>query len=94
MNKDLFVGTNNVLLGLSVKALEEWAVAHDQPAYRGRQLHDWLYNKGVDNLESITVLPKVWRQSLLEDGFRVGRLKEINRAVSKDSTIKLLLYVK
>lgn len=85
------IGTNKVLLGLSANDLEDWAVAQGQPAFRGRQIHDWLYNKGVDNLELITVLPKTWRNSLLEDGFRVGHLNEIRREVALDSTIKLLL---
>jgi 23S rRNA (adenine2503-C2)-methyltransferase len=41
-------------------------VAQGQPAYRGRQLHDWLYNRGARSLEAITVLPKAWRASLLQ----------------------------
>ncbi len=91
MNKDLLVVPKNVLIGRSAKELEEWAISQGEPAFRGRQLHHWLYTKGTENLEAITVLPKAWRKSLLEDGYQVGRLKEIKRLVSLDSTIKLLL---
>ncbi|HJL69018.1 MAG TPA: 23S rRNA (adenine(2503)-C(2))-methyltransferase RlmN, partial [Prochlorococcaceae cyanobacterium Gl_MAG_24] len=35
-------GGHQVLLGRSAAQLEEWAVAEGQPAFRGRQLHDWL----------------------------------------------------
>jgi len=52
------------LLGLGLSELEAWAQAQGQPAFRGRQLHDWLYARGARSLESITVFPKAWRQRL------------------------------
>ena len=54
------------LLGLGVAELEAWAQDKGQPDFRGRQLHDWLYNRGARSLEAITVLPKAWRQRLGE----------------------------
>jgi 23S rRNA (adenine2503-C2)-methyltransferase len=54
------------LLGLGVAELEAWAESQGQPAFRGRQLHDWLYNRGARSLEAISVLPKAWRQRLQE----------------------------
>jgi len=54
------------LLGLGLAELEAWAQAQGQPAFRGRQLHDWLYNRGARSLEAISVLPKAWRQRLQE----------------------------
>ena len=80
-----------MLLGRSAAELESWAVAQGQKPFRGRQLHDWLYAKGARSLEEITVLPKVWRESLKEDGVEVGRLKEVHRSVAADATTKLLL---
>ncbi len=82
---------NQVLLGLSILQLERWAVQQGQPAFRGRQLHDWLYAKGVADLEEITVLPKSWRSELKEQGIKVGRLQQIKSVVATDSTNKLLL---
>ena len=52
------------LLGLGLSELEAWAQAQGQPAFRGRQLHDWLYARGARSLEAITVFPKAWRQRL------------------------------
>jgi 23S rRNA (adenine2503-C2)-methyltransferase len=81
----------STLLGRSKSELEEWAVAQGHPAFRGRQLHDWLYAKGARDLQGITVLPKAWRASLQEEGVSVGRLHEQERWVAADATTKLLL---
>jgi len=87
----LLVGDQFVLLGRSESELEAFAVDLGEPAFRGRQIYDWLYNKGVKNLDAITVLPKAWRTYLKERGVIVGRLKEVKRLVSSDATTKLLL---
>ena len=84
-------GGNQALLGCSATELESWAVAEGQPAFRGRQLHDWLYTKGARSFEAITVLPKSWRLSLQQRGITIGRLLEVNRAVAVDDTTKFLL---
>ena len=84
-------GGNQALLGCSATELERWAVAEGQPAFRGRQLHDWLYTKGARSFDAITVLPKSWRLSLQQRGITIGRLLEVNRAVAVDDTTKLLL---
>ncbi|ABM77193.1 23S rRNA (adenine(2503)-C(2))-methyltransferase RlmN [Prochlorococcus marinus] len=84
-------GGNQALLGCSATELESWAVAEGQPAFRGRQLHDWLYAKGARSFDAITVLPKSWRISLQQRGLTIGRLLEVNRAVAVDDTTKLLL---
>jgi 23S rRNA (adenine2503-C2)-methyltransferase len=52
------------LLGQGLQHLEAWAQAHGQPAFRGRQLHQWIYDRGARDLAEITVLPKAWRQAL------------------------------
>ena len=49
------------LLGMGRPALEAWAQAHGQAAFRGRQLHDWLYAKGARSLDQVSVLPKAFR---------------------------------
>ena len=82
---------SQALLGQSSTELVDWVVSQGQPAFRGRQLHDWLYQKGARSLETITVLPKAWRAALLANGVSVGRLREIHRSISADETTKLLL---
>ena len=81
----------SILLGLSLSELEQWAIDNGQPAFRGRQLYEWLYGRGIKKLEAITVLPKQWRNDLITQGVIVGRLQEVERQVSKDATTKLLL---
>ena len=82
---------STTLLGRSAADLEQWAVAQGQSAFRGRQLHDWLYAKGARELSGITVLPKAWRSTLQDQGVVIGRLQEQLRSVASDATTKLLL---
>ncbi|QNI74460.1 23S rRNA (adenine(2503)-C(2))-methyltransferase RlmN [Synechococcus sp. NOUM97013] len=82
---------SKALLGCSAAELEDWVVSQGQKAFRGRQLHDWLYAKGARSLDDITVLPKAWRSSLRDEGVTIGRLKEVHRSVASDATTKLLL---
>jgi 23S rRNA (adenine2503-C2)-methyltransferase len=93
------------LLGHGVAELEAWAQTQGQPAFRGRQLHDWLYNRGARSLAAITVLPKAWRQQLHhlpvagvqpagdpEPGrCLLGRSQLLHRSDARDGTTKLLL---
>ena len=84
------------LLGLGQAELEAWARDQGQAAFRGRQLHDWLYAKGARSLEAISVLPKAWRQALIQatppGAFDwSGRSRELHRSVAQDGTTKLLL---
>ena len=85
------VEEKGVLLGLSIQELEQWALAQGEKAFRGRQVYEWVYKKGVKNLNEISVLPKSWRQTLGEQGIAIGRLREVNKLVSRDATTKLLL---
>ena len=57
------------LLGLSSEDLEEFARQEGEKAFRGRQIHEWIYQRGAKSLDSITVLPKKWRDSLESKGF-------------------------
>tara|TARA_Y100001968_G_scaffold168597_1_gene154410 strand:- start:1124 stop:2272 length:1149 start_codon:yes stop_codon:yes gene_type:complete len=79
------------LLGLSVADLEQLAQREGQKAFRGRQIYDWVYNKGAKNIDEISVLPKAWRDSLMQKGIEIGRLHEVKRLISADETTKLLL---
>ena len=79
------------LLGLSSRDLEEFALQEGEKAFRGRQIHEWMYQKGVKSIDSINVLPKKWRDSLESKGIKIGRLDEINKVVAEDETLKLLM---
>ncbi len=78
-----------VLLGKSLEELTAWVQAHGQPAYRGKQLHQWLYQKGARSLADISVLPKAWRQAIAE--FPIGRSVVHHQTTAPDATRKYLL---
>ncbi|HCF27755.1 MAG TPA: 23S rRNA (adenine(2503)-C(2))-methyltransferase RlmN, partial [Cyanobacteria bacterium UBA11049] len=77
------------LLGQSLAELTAWVQQQGQPAYRGRQLYDWIYQKGVRSLSDISVLPKQWRSSL--EAVSIGRSTLHYRCVAPDETVKYLL---
>lgn len=77
------------LLGMSLIRLTEWVQQQGQPAYRGKQLHQWLYHKGARSLLEITVFPKQWREALAD--FPIGRSTLHYRSTAPDGTRKYLL---
>ncbi len=77
------------LLGANLAELTAWVQQQGQPAYRGRQLYEWIYQKGVRSLEEISVFPKQWRSTLVE--VEIGRSTLHHRSVAPDGTIKYLL---
>jgi len=77
------------LLGASLTELTEWVQQQGQPAYRGRQLHQWIYQKGARSLSEITVFSKQWREALVD--FPIGRSTLHYRSESPDGTVKYLL---
>lgn len=79
------------LLGASVEELTAWVQQQGQPAYRGKQLHDWIYHKGVKSLADISVFPKSWRMEM--ENIPIGRSKIHYRSVAGDRTVKYLLQL-
>ncbi|MEM9137371.1 MAG: 23S rRNA (adenine(2503)-C(2))-methyltransferase RlmN, partial [Cyanobacteria bacterium P01_F01_bin.42] len=77
------------LLGSSKAQLTAWAIAHGQPAYRGQQVYQWLYQKSARALTDITVLPKQWRSQMAD--VPVGRSERHFRSQAQDGTVKFLL---
>ncbi|MGF1514476.1 MAG: 23S rRNA (adenine(2503)-C(2))-methyltransferase RlmN [Elainellaceae cyanobacterium] len=77
------------LLGASLDELTQWAVQQGQPAYRGKQLHQWIYGKSVRSLGDITVFSKQWREAIAD--VPVGRSHLHHRAEAPDGTVKYLL---
>lgn len=77
------------LLGLSLPELTQWMQQQGQPAYRGKQLHQWIYQQGVRSLSDISVFPKQWRAEMAE--VAVGRSSLHYRAEAPDGTVKYLL---
>ncbi len=82
-----------MLLGLRAKELEEAATGMGLKPYRGRQLANWIYRKGVASFEAMTDLPKRLREKLSQQ-FEITpfRVQEARR--DSDGTTKYLLELR
>jgi 23S rRNA (adenine2503-C2)-methyltransferase len=79
------------LVGMDLSELTHWMTDRGEPAYRGKQLHQWIYQKGVGSLADITVFSKQWRAQMAE--VVVGRSTIHHRAPAPDGTVKYLLQL-
>lgn len=62
------------------------------PAFRAKQLHDWIYKKYVIDFDSMQNLPKIMRENLQEISF-VTSIKIIEKVADSEGTTKLLLQL-
>lgn len=83
------MATKSPLLSKSLTELTEWVQEQGQPSYRGKQLHQWLYEKGAHNFQSISVFPKNWRDNLTD--YPIGRSTIHYQSTAPDATRKYLL---
>lgn len=81
--------THQPLLGQSLEELTAWVKAQGQPAYRGKQLHQWIYDRYVRDFADITVFSKAWRSQMATTS--IGRSQLHVRSEAPDGTIKYLL---
>lgn len=84
-------GSSKVLAGQSSQELQGLAKQLSEPAYRGRQLANWIYKKGAVEFGQMTDLPSNFRRSL-EDTFVVTGLATVSHQTSKDEVDKLLVH--
>jgi 23S rRNA (adenine2503-C2)-methyltransferase len=71
--------------------LTDWVVRQGQPAYRGQQLYQWLYEKGARSLSEISVFPKKWREEVAD--MAIGRSALHYQSLAPDGTRKYLLHL-
>lgn len=74
---------------LTFKQMQEMLEAHGQKAYRAKQIFSWLYRKRVSSFDEMSDLPKSFIEQLKQE-YSIEPLKEIQRQVSHDGTIKFL----
>ena len=74
---------------LTFKQIQEMLEAHGQKAYRAKQIFSWLYRKRVSSFDEMSDLPKSFIEQLKQE-YSIEPLKEIQRQVSHDGTIKFL----
>jgi len=77
------------LRNLSLKELEDFALALGLQRYRGRQLFHWVYGKSVDSLDMMTNLSRETRELLSEKAY-ISTLREVKKQLSADGTEKFL----
>lgn len=77
------------LLGQSLGELTAWVQQQGQPAYRGKQLHQWIYQQAARSIDQISVFPKQWRTDLADTP--MGRSTLHHRSQAPDGTVKFLL---
>jgi len=78
------------LLDLVPRELEDLAASLGAPRYRGRQVADWIYRKGVDDPDRMSNLPREFRAGL-RAGAHVGMPEVVRRTPSQDGSEKLVL---
>ncbi len=74
---------------LSFEELTAFLSEHDHPAYRARQVRQWLFQKRAAAFGEMTNLSRPLRE-LLDAHFAIGRLPVLRRAESRDGTVKFL----
>jgi 23S rRNA (adenine2503-C2)-methyltransferase len=81
--------TRRSLKSLDLAALQDYFAARSEPAYRAKQVSDWLYRKRVDSFAAMTDLPAATRAALAEE-FSFVRPEVVRVLGSKDTTRKFL----
>ncbi len=73
--------------------IESWARAHGYPAFRARQLIEWVYKKFTLSFSEMTNLSKDFRSQLVQE-FSFPSLSCVHEQISDDSeTIKYLFQL-
>lgn len=72
---------------IPVDRIGNWLKAQGQPAFREKQIREWIWEKGAVEFEEMTNLPKSLRDALEAD-FEIRPIREDKRQVSADGTIK------
>ncbi len=78
------------LKALDEAQLKEFVLGEGLEPYRALQLLGWIYEKGVQRIEDITVFSKPLREELSKRAY-ISCLEPLKRLKSKDGTEKFLL---
>jgi 23S rRNA (adenine2503-C2)-methyltransferase len=75
---------------MDLPALTEWLVARGLPEYRARQIHQWIFQKRVSDIDQMQNLPRALRAELM-DALRLWTFQVAATHRAEDGTEKLLL---
>lgn len=74
----------------TLEELQQQLALLGQPAYRAKQVYQWLHQKRATSFSQMSSLPKALREQL-QERFALTTLTCMRRQVSRDGTEKLLL---
>ena len=79
------------LLGLTLPQLQQWLAERGEPAFRAKQIYNWLYQHLITDFSAMTNLPQGLRTRLAEEA-SIGPMIVRSELRSKDDrTRKILL---
>ncbi len=79
------------LLGLTLPQLQQWLVERGEPAFRAKQIYNWLFQRLVTDFSAMTNVPLALRKRLEEEA-SIGPMIVRSEQHSKDDrTRKILL---
>ena len=74
---------------LTIDELKNVLTEMDEKPFHAKQIYSWLYQKRVDSFDEMTDLSKALIEKLKER-YTLDTLKELNRQVARDGTVKYL----
>ena len=79
----------DTIYDLNLKQTEQMLAEYGQKSYRAKQLYSWLYRKRADSFTVMSDLPSLLTEELGRR-YTLEPVKEIDRQVAKDGTVKYL----
>jgi len=79
--------TKKDIRALTKEELIQFFEFHRMPSFRGKQVYQWLWQKGVHDFDSMTNLTLAHRE-LLKSHFDINHIKIDVEQKSKDGTVK------
>ncbi len=72
---------------LTLEQIKEAMTSHGQPAFRAKQIYEWIWNKSARNFEQMQNIPKELR-AWLDDEYVLNCVEVEESQISSDRTIK------
>ncbi|MDD3420565.1 MAG: radical SAM protein, partial [Candidatus Gastranaerophilales bacterium] len=79
-----------LLTGKTLQEMEDFVVSLEEPKFRAKQLHSWIYDKSISDFAQMTNISKDFKAKL-EKTAVISDVKIKQRQISKDGTIKYLI---
>ncbi len=79
--------TKSDIRKLSVEQLKSWLAERQEPAFRAKQIDEWLWKKSARSFADMTNLSLALRQ-LLDENFSINALTTDKQQHSNDGTVK------